>query len=85
MLRENANKRTSRNRKLVELRLLAGLTPNGLALRAQVSGNVVRNAEAGRYIEVPQQKAIADVLEQSVLELFPLERQRQPGTRRAAS
>jgi len=72
--------RLARNRHLIELRLCAGLTPNGLAARAQVSGNTVRNAEAGRYIEVPSQKAIADALGVDVLDVFPMERQR--GARR---
>jgi DNA-binding XRE family transcriptional regulator len=70
------SRRPSPNRALIERRLNAGLTPNLLAARARVAGNTVRAAEAGRYIEVPQQHAIAEALSAGVTELFPYERQR---------
>lgn len=71
-------KRPRPNRKLTELRINAGLTPNLLGRRAGVSGHTVRAAEAGHYIEVPQQESIASALGQKTLDLFPYERQRVP-------
>lgn len=70
------SKRPQPNRTLIELRLNAGLTPNALGHRARVSGNTVRAAERGHYIDVPQQHAIASALGVSVIALFPMERQR---------
>lgn len=70
------------NRELIEARLNAGLTPNDLARRALISGNTVRNAEAGVYIDPRSQKAIADALGFRTIELFPFDRQRRPRRRR---
>lgn len=69
-------RRPQPNRRLVELRINQGLTPNQLGHRAGISGNTVRAAEAGYYIEVPQQHAIATALGLPVLAIFPFERQR---------
>lgn len=65
-----------RNLALSTLRINAGLMPNDLARRAGVSGNTVRAAERGEYIDVRSQSAIAAALNARVLDLFPLERQR---------
>lgn len=70
------SKRPQPNRALISLRLNAGLTPNALGYRAHVSGNTVRSAERGAYIDVPQQHAISHALGVDVLDLFPMERQR---------
>lgn len=70
------SKRPQPNRALIEASLNAGLTPNGLAYRARISGNTVRSAMRGHYVEVPQQHAIAAALGVGVLDLFPMERQR---------
>jgi transcriptional regulator with XRE-family HTH domain len=68
----------------MELRLNAGLSPNDLAARAQLSGNTVRSAEAGRYISPRSQYAIAQVLRVDVLDVFPLDRQQRECHRVAA-
>lgn len=68
--------RNRRNRDLIGLRLNAGLTPNDLARRAGISGNTVRAAERGSYVDERSQHAIATALGTSVLDLFPFERQR---------
>lgn len=65
------------NRALVELRLNAGLTPNDLARRAGLSGNTVRSAERGMYVDPRSQFAIAKALGVLPLEVFPFERQRE--------
>lgn len=65
------------NRTLIELRINAGLSPNDLATRAGVSGNTVRAAERGFYVSPRSQYAIARVLGQLPLEVFPFERQRE--------
>lgn len=65
------------NRRLVELRIDAGMTPNDLARRAQLSGATVRAAERGFYIDPRSQYAIATALGQRPLEVFPFERQRE--------
>ncbi len=64
------------NRTLIELRINAGLSPNELALRAGVSGNTVRAAERGLYVEPRSQYAIAHALGRLPLDVFPFERQR---------
>jgi transcriptional regulator with XRE-family HTH domain len=65
------------NRRLIELRLNAGLTPNDLARRAQVSGNTVRAAETGFYVDPRSQYAIATALGVLPLDVFPFERQKE--------
>jgi transcriptional regulator with XRE-family HTH domain len=72
-----ARRRVPPNRRLLELRLVRGLSPNDLARRAGVSGNTVRSAEAGRYVAPRTQYAIASALNVDVLDLFPFERQRE--------
>lgn len=74
--RRIGSRRPQPNRVLIEKRINAGLTPNLLAQRARVSGNTVRSAEAGFYVEAPQQHAIATALGEAVTDLFPYERQR---------
>jgi DNA-binding XRE family transcriptional regulator len=64
------------NRELVELRINAGLTPNDLARRAQISGNTVRAAERGLYVTPRSQHSIARALGVRPLEVFPFERPR---------
>jgi transcriptional regulator with XRE-family HTH domain len=71
-----ARKRRQPNRELIELRLNAGLSPNGLAVRAHLSGNTVRAAERGMYISPRSQYAIAKALGVRPLDVFPYERQR---------
>lgn len=63
--------------RLRELRLQAGMSPNDLAYKAQVSGKTIRMAEAG-FIPSPRvQFAIAGVFDLGPLDLWPLHRDRQ--------
>lgn len=62
---------------LIEHRLDAGLTPNDLARRAGISGNTVRAAERGEYVDPRSQYAMAAALEIPRGVLFPFERQRE--------
>lgn len=76
--RARISSRSSRpNRALIEMRLNAGMTPNDLARRAHVSGNTVRAAERGLYIDPRSQFAIASALSVRPLDVFPFERQRE--------
>lgn len=80
MTLENVKARSARkrtNRLLVEHRLDAGMTPNDLARRAGVSGNTVRAAERGEYVDPRSQYAIASALSAPRAVLFPFERQRE--------
>ena len=75
MTTQTRTSRRSPNRRLQELRINAGLSPNDLAVRAGVSGNVVRLAEKG-YVPGPRiQFAIARVFELLPLDIWPLDRQ----------
>lgn len=65
------------NRLLIEMRLNAGLTPNDLARRAGISGNTVRAAERGLYVDPRSQYAIANALGARPLDAFPFERQKE--------
>jgi DNA-binding XRE family transcriptional regulator len=65
------------NRALIEMRLNAGLTPNDLARRAGVSGNTVRAAERGMYVDPRSQHAMASALGVQPLDVFPFERQKE--------
>ncbi|WP_158276947.1 helix-turn-helix domain-containing protein [Paraconexibacter algicola] len=65
------------NRLLIEHRLDAGMTPNDLAKRAGISGNTVRAAERGEYVDPRSQRAIACALQATRVVLFPFERQRE--------
>lgn len=68
--------RRTPNRRLQELRINAGMSPNSLASRAEVSGKTIRMAEAG-WLPTPRvQFQIAAVFDLTPLELWPLERQR---------
>ena len=69
--------RARTNRQLIELRLNQGLTPNDLARRAMVSGNTVRSAERGLYVDPRSQYAISKALGVLPLDVFPFERQRE--------
>lgn len=75
----NAKQRPAarQNRELIERRINAGMSPNDLALRAGVSGNTVRSAERGLYVDPRSQFAIAKALGCLPLEVFPFERQRE--------
>lgn len=64
------------NMDLIAARLNEGLTPNDLAYKARVSGNTVRAAERGFYINPRSQYAISRALSADPLELFPFSRQR---------
>lgn len=65
------------NRHLIELRLDHGWTPNDLARIAQISGNTVRAAERGLYVDPRSQYAIAVALSVRPLDVFPFDRQRE--------
>lgn len=67
------------NRRLQELRINAGLSPNDLAYRAGISGKTVRMAEAGFLPSPRVQFAIASVFEMQPLDVWPLERQKVAG------
>ena len=59
------------NRRLQELRINAGLSPNALAIRAGVSGKTVRSA--GRLAAIAESPvAIAAVFNTTPLELWPI-------------
>lgn len=73
----SSHRRKRINRVLIELRLNAGLTPNDLARRAGLSGNTVRAAERGDYVDPRSQYAIAQALGITALVVFPFERQRE--------
>jgi DNA-binding XRE family transcriptional regulator len=70
-------RRPRTNRHLIELRINAGMSPNDLARRAHVSGNTVRAAERGLYVDPRSQYAIASALGVRPLDVFPFERQRE--------
>lgn len=72
----NTKSRRRLNVRLIELRVNAGLTPNDLARRAHISGNTVRAAERGLYVDPRSQYAIAQALGVVPLDVFPFERQR---------
>jgi transcriptional regulator with XRE-family HTH domain len=79
MQRKLSQVRPRPNRTLIELRLTQGLSCNRLAMRAGLSGNTVRSAERGGYVDERSQLAIASALGAAVLDVFPLERQRRAG------
>lgn len=70
------SKRLRPNRTLQELRINLGLSPNGLAYRAGVSGNTIRMAERGYVPTPPIQYAIARVFDLAPLDLWPFDQQR---------
>lgn len=73
----NAKTRRRANRDLIERRINCGLTPNDLALRAGITGNTVRSAERGLYVDPRSQFAISKALGVLPLDVFPFERQRE--------
>jgi DNA-binding XRE family transcriptional regulator len=64
------------NRKLIGLRVNAGLSPNELGRLIGVSGPTIRLAEKGHTPEPRVQHAIAEYFELQPLDIFSLERQR---------
>lgn len=75
-IRRQPARRVRPNRRLQELRINQGLSPNDLAYRAGVSGNTIRLAEAG-FVPGPRiQFAIARVFELLPLDVWPMEGQR---------
>jgi len=69
-------KRRFPHRRLLELRINAGMAPSDLAYRAGVSAKTIRMVEAG-WVPGPRvQFAIAAVFDLLPLDLWPLERQR---------
>lgn len=69
------------NRKLQELRLNAGLSPNDLAYRVGVSGKTIRYIESGALPHPRIQFAIASVFGLLPLDIWPLETQILPAPR----
>lgn len=68
-------RRRAPNRRLMELRINEGLSPNDLGLRAGVDGKTVRLAEAG-YLPTPRvQLAIASVFDLQPTDIWPLQTQ----------
>lgn len=70
-----AQKRRVPNRRLKELRINAGMSPNDLARLTSVSAGTIRLAESG-YIPGPRiQYALADAFDLKPLDIWPLDRQ----------
>lgn len=65
------------NRKLIALRINAGLSPNQLAARVHVSGPTIRLAERGHIPEPRVQAEIAHFFELDPLDIWPLDTQRE--------
>ena len=73
-----AHGRRRPNRRLQELRINAGLSPNDLARRVHVSAQTIRLAEAG-YTPGPRiQFALADFFGLKPLDVWPLSEQKVP-------
>jgi DNA-binding XRE family transcriptional regulator len=60
------------NRRLQELRINAGMSPNDLGYRAGVSGKTIRMVEAGHVLSPRVQFVIAQVFDLNPTELWPL-------------
>lgn len=75
MATRNASSRHP-NRRLQELRINAGLSPNDLAYKAGTSGKTIRMVEAGWVPSPRLQFQIAAVFNLLPLDLWPLQRQR---------
>lgn len=69
--------RLIQNDALIEARLDMGWTPNDLGHAAGVSGNTVRAAEAGFYVDPRTQLALSQAVKKNRNELFPRDRQRE--------
>jgi DNA-binding XRE family transcriptional regulator len=83
--RINPERQRRPNRRLQELRIQAGLSPDDLGYRAGVSGKQIRLIEAGAVIPRPRtQFALARVFDLLPLDIWPLETQRTLGARRFA-
>lgn len=73
MASRNGSGRRTPNRRLQELRINEGLSPNALGYRAGVSGKTIRLVESG-WIPSPRiQFSIASVFGLRPLDLWPLE------------
>lgn len=67
------SRRKAPNRRLMELRINEGMSPNDLGYRAGVSGKTVRMAEQG-FLPGPRvQHAIASVFGLQPTEIWPLQ------------
>lgn len=79
MTRSDAQRRTTPrgqkapNRRLAELRINAGMSPNALARHARVTGNTIRMIEAGQIPNPRIQLQIARVFDLAPLDLWPLD------------
>lgn len=75
-----ARKRKRPNRQLIELRLNRGLSPNQVAYLTGLTGPTVRLAESGHIPSPRVQFALADFYGLKVVELWPLETQKELAT-----
>jgi DNA-binding XRE family transcriptional regulator len=66
------SRRAAPNRRLMELRINEGLSPNELGYQAGISGKTVRMAEAGFLPSPRVQHAIATVFNLRPTEIWPL-------------
>lgn len=73
-------KRKQPNRKLIEYRLNKGLTPNQVAYMTGLTGPTIRLAEKGHVPSPRVQLALAEFYEERVLDLWPLELQKELAT-----
>lgn len=76
-MREIAHKRLVPNRRLQELRINAGLSPNGLSHETGISAGTIRLAEAGHTPGPRIQFAIAAYFDLKPLDIWPLSRQKE--------
>lgn len=82
--RSGRSPRAKRNFALIAKRLNRGWTPNDLARHAAISGNTVRSAERGVYVDPRSQFAMAEALDAEVLDLFPIDRQKFDSSKKGA-
>lgn len=73
-------KRKQPNRNLIEMRLNKGLTPNQVAYLTGLTGPTVRLAESGHVPSPRVQLALADFYGRKVVDLWPLEVQKELAT-----
>lgn len=73
-----ARNRKQPNRKLIELRLNKGLTPNQVAYMTGLTGPTIRLAEKGHVPSPRVQLALAEFYDaERVVDLWPLEMQKE--------
>lgn len=77
MGRNGSRRYLAPNRKLQELRVNAGMSPNDLGWRAGVSGKTIRYAEAGHTPSPRVQFAIAEIFGLLPTDLWPLHESRR--------